>query len=266
MNQPALRLAFALVVALCPIASLAQSPPLGAVVQTWNYDPVAKVLTLHVLNTSHKDITAYNISLTIKYADGTTAFAESTKDFSPLMATMLEAGSDGYMRAKYGNGTFAAGASRDDTFAGQPKDITDVTAILDVVAYSDSTADVQNERAFNRLVVMRRGRALAAQKVTEVIRQVLNDPKISNPSAAAAAELTRLADVSRTQSQHLEEGQIVADETALRSAAGDLKDVQAPSRVGMTERDYLSKYILDNQNRFAVMSAHASLSKAGGAQ
>src|SRR4029077_474916 len=194
MNQPALRLAFALVVALCPIASLAQSPPLGAVVQTWNYDPVAKVLTLHVLNTSHKDITAYNISLTIKYADGTTAFAESTKDFSPLMATMLEAGSDGYMRSNCGNGTFAAGGSRDDTFAGQPKDITDVTAILDVVAYSDSTADVQNERAFNRLVVMRRGRALAAQKVTEVIRQVLNDPKISTPSAAAAAELTRLAD------------------------------------------------------------------------
>jgi hypothetical protein len=38
---------------------------------TWNYYPQAKTLVLHLTNNSGKDITAYNVSLRNKYADGT---------------------------------------------------------------------------------------------------------------------------------------------------------------------------------------------------
>jgi len=33
------------------------SPPIGAIVQTWHYDPVTKQLSIHVVNVSNKDIT-----------------------------------------------------------------------------------------------------------------------------------------------------------------------------------------------------------------
>src|SRR5260370_30911676 len=45
---------------------LRASPPIGAVVQTWHYDPVTKQLTIRVVNTSRKDITPFNISVTLK--------------------------------------------------------------------------------------------------------------------------------------------------------------------------------------------------------
>src|SRR5216683_75898 len=46
------------------------SPPMGAVVQTWHYDPQSSAVTVSIVNTSHKDITAYNISIKETYADG----------------------------------------------------------------------------------------------------------------------------------------------------------------------------------------------------
>ncbi len=45
------------------------SPPIGAVVQTWHYDPQANIVTLKIVNTSHKDITAFNIAIKETYAD-----------------------------------------------------------------------------------------------------------------------------------------------------------------------------------------------------
>jgi hypothetical protein len=44
----------------------------GAVVQSWKYDPETKVLSLKIVNPSDKDITAYNVAIILKYADGTT--------------------------------------------------------------------------------------------------------------------------------------------------------------------------------------------------
>lgn len=43
------------------------TPP---VTLTWDYDAQKKTLTLHLENNSGKDITAYNISMLEKYADG----------------------------------------------------------------------------------------------------------------------------------------------------------------------------------------------------
>src|SRR5258708_26288405 len=42
------------------------------VIESWNYDPVQKTLTLHLVNHSHKIVTAFNISMAEKYADGST--------------------------------------------------------------------------------------------------------------------------------------------------------------------------------------------------
>src|SRR5438445_7798700 len=50
--------------------ALRASPPIGAVVQTWHYDPQANIVTLQIVNTSHKDITAFNIAIKETYASG----------------------------------------------------------------------------------------------------------------------------------------------------------------------------------------------------
>src|SRR5258707_7508134 len=156
-NMKRLLVAVFSIVVLCVspfIPSVRASPPIGAVVQSWHYDPLKTVLILRVLNISHKDITAYDISMTVKYADGTTNFSEVRTDFLPLMATM-QGGADDNMRRQFGNGTFEAGTSRDDTLGDQPKQVVDVTATLDVVAYADRTADMQNEPALDHLVGFR---------------------------------------------------------------------------------------------------------------
>src|SRR6266851_4543772 len=48
---------------------LRASPPIGAVVQTWHYDPQANTVTVRVANISGKDITAFNMSVAITFAD-----------------------------------------------------------------------------------------------------------------------------------------------------------------------------------------------------
>jgi hypothetical protein len=62
--RQALRLAS--ILALCSLAvGWAQAPParIGAVVQTWKYDPLTNTVTLKIVNNSHKDITAFNIAI-----------------------------------------------------------------------------------------------------------------------------------------------------------------------------------------------------------
>jgi hypothetical protein len=52
------------------LTALRASPPIGAVVQTWHYDPLTNIVTLQIVNTSHKDITAFNIAIKETYAGG----------------------------------------------------------------------------------------------------------------------------------------------------------------------------------------------------
>jgi hypothetical protein len=51
------------------VLTLRGSPPIGAVVQTWHYDPQANTVTVRVVNTSEKDITAFNLSITETFGD-----------------------------------------------------------------------------------------------------------------------------------------------------------------------------------------------------
>lgn len=61
----------------CIVAVPAALPQVrGAVVQTWHYDPQQKAVVLRLVNGSNKDVTAYSISITVKYADGSTDYTD----------------------------------------------------------------------------------------------------------------------------------------------------------------------------------------------
>src|SRR5260370_35426601 len=54
---------------LAVLAVPLRASPIGAVVQTWHYDPQTKLVTAQIVNESNKDITPYNISIKETYAD-----------------------------------------------------------------------------------------------------------------------------------------------------------------------------------------------------
>jgi len=54
---------------------------MGAEVQSWHYDPAPTIVTLKIANSSHKDITAFNIAIKEAYADGHVNNHELLSDF-----------------------------------------------------------------------------------------------------------------------------------------------------------------------------------------
>jgi hypothetical protein len=155
---------------------------LGVVIESWHFDPQDKTLTLHLVNHSHKEVTAYNIFIAERYADGSTNpwYAEGIPhnlQDSQMMEDMLN------LMNRPNRKAFAAGTTHDYLMYGPEKDIVDIEAVVDMVVYADGTADVlDNDRAFRNLVAERKGRLLAMEKVTDVLKRALADPMVSDRS------------------------------------------------------------------------------------
>jgi hypothetical protein len=73
-----LRVLALVVIAFAP--PLHGSPLTGAAVQTWRYNPQAKVTTITLSNLSPKDILAYNLTITSTYEDGSSDKEEVLTD------------------------------------------------------------------------------------------------------------------------------------------------------------------------------------------
>jgi hypothetical protein len=193
------------------IRTSGQTP--GVVIESWHYDPVGKTVTLHLVNRSNKDVTAFNISIAEKYADGSTNYVDGTPSdihdhqmVEDMLLAMIniqaglvrhgggiavagaglskeQAMQEAARQAAVpqGNGTFAAGTSR-DVVDHVSKDVSDIDAVVDVVIYADATVQVQdNDRACRQLAAQRKGQLLAMQKIVEVIKRVLADPMVMTP-------------------------------------------------------------------------------------
>jgi len=268
-------------------ASQAQERP---VVLTWEYNGQQKTLTLHLANYSGKHITAYSISISEKYADGSTNPScldgipcfpgEKMEELLGAMVNFQLAKTEGRhgvvrvgvlvngqapgtvdverMRREFGNGTFAAGTTRDQVIP-EGKDISDVDAVVDMVVFADATADVQNERAFKQLMAMRKGQLLAMEKVNEVVKRVLADPTVDSPISAALTELTPLADVPQRKNRSPEDTEF-NEAIHLQSTVKNFQNMQ-PWRMNMTEREYLTRYLDGQEKRVALMSPHCEIEK-----
>ena len=87
-----IRLSF-LTALLCIIAftsNLRASPsgPIGAVLQGSHYDSEKQMVTFNLVNTSHKDITAYSLSVRASFPDGTAGTWSYGGDSLPHIAQM----------------------------------------------------------------------------------------------------------------------------------------------------------------------------------
>src|SRR5271169_5689977 len=131
-------------------AHFARSAPIGAVVQSADYDSAKGVTTVHILNSSHKEISALTLSLRVTFPDGTVSAPGAGEFGLDFLEGIIQ-----------GTGGFAPGAVHVQEFLGQAGP---VEATVDMVAYSDATADVMNELAFRTLVANRKATVRALQK------------------------------------------------------------------------------------------------------
>jgi hypothetical protein len=227
----------------------AQSPPIGAVVQTSHYDPATHFVTVRINNTSQKAITALSMTVLAKYTDGTQGTADAGVDFL---------GEDSL-------GSFAAGSSHDERLY-QVKDIRDFSAVIDVVIYADGTADVHNTRAFDGFVARRKGRVLALQQIDSAISQSIADPANTNPNVTVLAEFGKMTKIlnAKTSVNDVLEGS--TDNYLRRYVERLTTDLQnKSSHAGQSDREYLQAMVKRHEEIIAKATPHTQLVK-GGAQ
>lgn len=227
----------------------------GAVLQSWKYDPETKVLSLKIVNTSDKDITAYNMAIIVKYADGTTDALRngipSHERMEDALGSVILAQMNSDAALQQNAHGFAAGSTRYDSFP-EMKDVVDVNAVMNVVIYSDCTAEVKagGERAFKQLMAVRKGPLLAMQKISEVVKKALADPTDPNPGVTARTELRQLV-LAGADKHYTPEDAEDYQEMALRNAISDLDR--------MTKRTSLEKYVEDTDRQIELTLPHTQI-------
>jgi hypothetical protein len=238
------------------------APVTGAVVQTWHCDPQTNLVTATVVNVSHKDITAFNISINETYADGHANSHELLEEYAGLMVFVQEAKGtpdEADIRKQFGDGLFHPGESRNEIIGVQPG-LQNFEAVVDVVAYTDQTADATNNDGLQRLLEERKASVASTQMANEIIQAALADPNDADPAATAAKEIQDRITVYKAQ-QHT----TVDFEPGV--AKGVVDDLRAISSRPLTDkRNALTQYLTKSEKRLATFSPHAELTKIGGPQ
>jgi hypothetical protein len=197
---------FVIALALGASTSLLASPPIGAVVQTWNYDLKTNIVTLKIANTSHKDITAFNIAIKETYSDGRVDKHELLEELVGKILAAKELQGDHSRGAEsfrklYGDGAFHPGEVHDEIVGVQPG-FQQIEAVVDVVTYVDGTAEATNNDALGRIVDERQATVASQKIITEIIQTALADPNDSDPSATAAKKNTRSSERLESTKTH----------------------------------------------------------------
>jgi hypothetical protein len=246
-------------------ASRAQSPPIvGAVIQTWHLDSKISttntkmnLVTFRIVNTGKKDITAYNLSLTITYGTDKTQYQwghDLVNDAVFLEKYKGTPYGQDFIR-EYGDGRIPVGGFRDEQIGVLPG-LTDFNAVFEVVAYADKTAEATDDAAFQRLVDQRKAAAAAIQKADEILRDVASDPTVTTPHATAADRVQKLEDAVRakpgTPDISLAQLTVIVHELQ-RTPAG-------------TPKESLNTLIDEKEKARAIWVDQAQLVKIGGPQ
>jgi hypothetical protein len=256
----------AIVAVLCVAAfGIRTSGQTVPVVVTSDYYAQPKVLVLHILNNSGKDITGYTIIIRHKRADGTldeNGRSEHTEDMLNLLiiSQMAKepAASESVRQQNIGNrvfaskghGIFLAGETRDITLTGIDSG-SDVDAIAGAVFYTDGSYDQQDKDAFKRALTNRQGSLQQMKEEDELIRNALSDSTNEHPVAAVLMELNKRRVEAMSKPNH---GFLPPMNPS------NLENLQryGPPK-GMTERERLIQYVDEQEKRVELITPHCHL-------
>jgi hypothetical protein len=250
---------------LCIVSDPAALPQVKGAVEWHDYDATNNKVTMHIRNTSGKDITAYNITTKETLPDHSVSKGERLTDMlSALFLVQQVTGTpdEDRIRREFGNGTLAAGQTRDEVFDGGAV-VNDFQATIDVVAYADGTAEATNAPALERLREHRNAEIRSYQKATQIINEVLADSTIQNAAEEAAARLRKFLTVWSAQPHYsvdIERGII---EAVIRDLNGAPRIIAGRHLSG--EPEFLQQYVAEKDQYISFLSKHAQL-KTGAAQ
>lgn len=257
----------AVVIVLCVAFSLGASPAQGQtvpVVITSDYYAQPKVLVLHALNNSGKDITGYSIIIRHKNPDGTLekGWSSTTSDMlnvlitsqmakDPSASERIRLENSGNAMFPAGTGIFVAGETRDMTLTGINSG-SELDIVAGVVFYVDGTYDQQDGNAVKQMLTNRQGQLHAMKEADELIRKVLADPSNDHPVAAVITEMNK----RRVEQMDKPGPQFPMDIENLRRMQEPI--AYGPMK-GKNERERLTQYVDEQQKKVELMTPHCHL-------
>ena len=234
---------------------------------TSDYYAKPKVLVLHALNNSGKDIAGYTIIIGHKNADGKMDQGRTwtaTDMLSVLITAQMakDPAASESIRQQYlgnkifndaGTGIFFAGRTRDITLTGIDSG-SEFDAAAGVIFYADGTYDRQDEDTFKQMLASRQHELQRTTYENELIRNALADPANEHPVTGVLTELNkRRVEEMDKPGQHFP---MDLSNSELRSMQQPL--VYGPDK-GKSERERLTQYVQDQEKRVELMTPHCHL-------
>jgi len=219
---------------------------LGASVDNIRFEKGTRIAMVRVVNTSNKDISGLNLSMDVAYPQGQYHY-ERLLDFAAKIISQQKAGHED-------NGALHPNTAMEERLdlpmRGGNLPLA-VTVKVDVVAYADSTANVGNDAAFQRLVDLRRNHILAITKAAEIINEAAANSVTPDPRGMALTQLRALLGQARhKQGEH-------ELETELMVIIDDLE-----KRGPETSPADLRRYATDKVRDSEAMAPHAALRRS----
>lgn len=238
------------------------------VVITSDYYAQPKVLVLHALNNSGKDITGYIFIIRHKNPDGTmdkSGWTTTMSDMLSMLITMQMAkdgaasermrqqDSGNKVFASASNGIFLAGEMRDTTLTGiNSGSELDITA--GAVFYADGSYDQQDEDAFKQMLAYRQHQLQQMKDTDELIRNALADEPNAHPVAVVLTQLN---------TRRVEEMDKPGQRFPMDLSDSELRSMQQPISYGpmkgKTERERLTQYVEEQEKKVELMTPHCHL-------
>jgi hypothetical protein len=224
-------------------ASIASSRPLGATIQTSQYDPLTGLVTVRILNTSQKAITAFTLAV-VTQANGQVNHYEWMRDFLNNAAVIERfKGTPDEQRARevFAPDAIAVGGYYDEKIP-VAADNKDFSATVILVVYADKTAETTDPEAAQRMADQRKSMATSIEKANQLL-STASDPKL------ASTQVENLLNAWKATPHH----ELDMDESALRSILRDLE--QNPD---------LKSYVAAKEKEKAMWADQAKLVVTGG--
>ena len=130
----------------------------------WRYDPKSQTVFVPIANDSKKPITAFNLSLKVT-SGGAVSEYQSCRDF--LSVGLLQERFKDAPNGAFGTADIPPGGRYEEKLA-VPSDFENISVVLDMVAFSNRTAEATNVPALERLVQKRKAIAASIEKASGV--------------------------------------------------------------------------------------------------
>lgn len=231
---------------VCSLAFASDSTSLsvsGAVATVQHIDASAGTATIQTTSASKKDISGYVIVAATTYADGRSERREHGHDYGPRIT---------YERF----GVLRSGMSSQDVVRFAPsadETLQTIDVRVVVVIFSDQTAEVTDERAFENHMRARREAASELNQSVDILRAVLKDGSDERPSSKAA-DLAKAAILSAKASSEKKDMGFLGE---MQKHMEQTRDLAMAANV--SEREFVKQYLSEEEAKAASFAEYCDV-------